>query len=283
MRDAPTRETSICSATHTFHGLIILPNQGCYRHHYWYMDVPYYRLKDNYESGEWDSSLLLCKYMKMDYFLDMLKTRTLFVGQKCSFDDLSEQNLSFKDCPVFYLANSKVSDSKLEQDQKIKEELCNQYHAYSALPASCWTHDVTENVFMWTVYADKYGVRIKTTLKKILDNLELEEYQVVCDKMIYRTNYPRTKVENLMFYKRIFFRDEKEFRFYFVPQTYEAHCLLNVNERIKLKIRNPVDMIDEVMISPFIHHTSCISEYLTKQFMFHKNQIKKSQIKINEL
>lgn len=247
------------------------------------MEVPYYCLKDHHESGEWDSRLSLCRYMKIEYFLDMLKTKELYVGQKCSFDDLSEKNLSFNDCPAFYLADYTVSDSELKQDIKKKKELSNLYQEYSALPASCWTHNTIENYFMWEVYASKYGVRIKTTLQKILDNLELSEYQVVCDKMIYRKYFPRTKIENLMFYKKIYFQDEKEFRFYFAPQTDEALCLLNEKEHINIKIRNPVEMIDEVMISPFIHNPKCLCKILIEKYGFDKKHLKHSQIKLKEL
>lgn len=244
----------------------------------------YYRLRDTPITTNWNQSLYIYKYIHLEYFLNMLITKEFYVGQKCSFSDSAESNLSELNNPHFSAANVQVNEK--EQEQTHNAVLCfrNLYREYSAIPASCWTWQQTENYMMWLAYTARFGVRIKTNIEKLLSSLELSEYQVVCDKMVYKRFYSTTEcIEDAMFHKRDYFKDEREFRFYFIPQSKKTILYLNNNSHLKIQIRNPVSMIDEIVISPFIQHSILLKDMLVEKFGFDKKQIKHSQIKLSSL
>lgn len=246
----------------------------------------YYRLQteSNIDVDEWDSNLTIFKYIQLRYFIDMLVQQKLFVGQKSSFSDYFETNLSPKLVPCFYYANKQAPKERVEIDSNEYDNLNKTFKSFAAIPASCWTWQERENYMMWSVYASQYGVRIKTKLCKLLSSLNCRDFQIVCDKMRYKHHFPHnSSIEEMLFYKTDYYSDEREFRIYFNPISPQLRQELNKKQHLNIHIRNPVNMIEEVVFSPFITHTPILKNLLVTKFGFDIKTLKNSQIKIQTL
>lgn len=88
-------------------------------------------------------------------------------------------------------------------------------------------------------------VRIKTTTKKLLDAISDPDINIIiCDQVKYAPESPIYTLRDALFYKELSYRNEQEIRFYFDKG-------LNGNQEISI---SPNNLIDEVLISPFINN-----------------------------
>lgn len=127
--------------------------------------------------------------------------------------------------------------------------------AYSRnLPTSCWSRDTKEDVLMWKAY--NASIRIKTTIKKVLDSISDNSINMVfCDKIKYKSEQPFYNVTDAMFCKNNAYHNENEFRFYF-DGVKDNYCTINAQ-----------GLIDNVMVSPFIsREAKLLLEYVRNEF-----------------
>ena len=155
---------------------------------------------------------------------------------------------------------------------------------------SCWHIASEESDAMWKIYANKYGIAIKTTtekLEKMLDfsNIEANGYQVIMNKIdytdkakLYAKLNSKTSKElslseqeflNLFFKKNNYYDYEKELRILFykkipnIIMNFENSNLssqdkrqeidsINKNYVCDIKINSNIEeFIDEIILSPF--------------------------------
>lgn len=93
-----------------------------------------------------------------------------------------------------------------------RERLEVSMHLY----ASCWTLEDKEIFPMWRAYAaDKFSVRIQTTVEHLLTSLSLNSSQrIFCSKMRYSEEIDRIKAFDILFHKTEEYEVENEFRLY---------------------------------------------------------------------
>ena len=122
------------------------------------------------------------------------------------------------------------------------------------LHTSCWSLNIEEDVLMWKAY--NASIRIKTTIKKVLDSISDNSINMVfCDKIKYKSEQPFYNVTDAMFCKNNAYHKENEFRFYF-DGVKDNYCTINAQ-----------GLIDNVMVSPFIsREAKLLLEYVRNEF-----------------
>lgn len=115
------------------------------------------------------------------------------------------------------------------------------------LLTSCWSTSIIEDALMWKSFNAE--IRIKTTTQKLFDAISDPDINIViCDQIKYDPEHPIYTLRDALFYKELSYRNEQEIRFYF------DKCR-NRDQEISI---NPNNLIDEVLISPFINNKAQI-------------------------
>lgn len=119
---------------------------------------------------------------------------------------------------------------------------------------------------MWQSYCKNGGVRIKTTIRKILKIVEPEmnDFEGFIGVVEYEPlrywgktlNTPTPALISGLFKKNISFRHESEFRFILVAKDKRKES------REYFSIANLYDLIDEILVSPSTAHEEWISQML---------------------
>ena len=245
-----------------------------------------YYLKEN-TNIEINPGTRISQYMRLDYFLEMLDTKSYYVSRKNTFLDIRETQLPIKaffalypiggDCPCV------MSEDAKEKKRKEKEQLFADYKEAKDWLTSCWTLYDNEDYFMWEVYAKKYGVRIQTTIDKLVQALNTEEYEIYCGAMSYYGYVGNKDLRDAAFSKDPFYANEKEFRFYYLRDEEKIKEGEEKGRKFKLKTP-PNKMIDRVSLSPYIFSAARkeLSDMLQKKWKFSNTQIQMSKIMIKE-
>ena len=213
------------------------------------------------------------KYItKYEYFEDLLKSDTLYINKRNSFSDRRERGELYNKKFHFYrfsVANEKVSERVLEEwtykDKQIKEA-CK-------LHTSCWTKKKEEDFLMWKAYSGRDGVRIETTIGKLVNSLsDVLNNTLFCGDMEYGKEKPFYEVVDSMFYKTPYYKNEEEFRVYIIEEKESA-------DSIRLEI-SPIHMIEKVILSPFLPIDDAKSKIkaLQEKYNFLENKVSISEI-----
>jgi len=141
-------------------------------------------------------------------------------------------------------------------------EPCSLENIRVAVYGQCWTlHKETDA--MWRIYSqDKQGVKVKTTIRKLLDSLQVQsgEYKKIhcfIGKVKYLTQQDLvSKLQSLylmdslggdiaesLIYKRLEFKHEKEVRLIYTGKSDTVH---------QFEI-DPFDLFDEIVFDPRIN------------------------------
>lgn len=206
----------------------------------------------------------LYKYLSIEGFLFLLEYRQLIFSKITQWPDAYEGG-RFE----FFM--------RIKKDQPFSDKTKNDFYG------SCWSlqsehrslykstsdyeNAVSElrkdgSASMWEAYCPRGGVRIKTTITKII--AALEQYLTNCEvfrgKVFYEpaTSWSKTMktkdLVSLFLMKRIPFRHESEYRFILVPN----HAQPTVTN-IAVPIGNWFDFIDEILVSPCTDQNKWIS------------------------
>lgn len=201
------------------------------------------------------------RYLDIESYLYVLQNRCFPVSKIASWPD------SFEGTKYDFLRKAKLSN--------------NQNVEASRVFASCWTlqnedrllYDSEDSYLlaqrelarngsaaMWSAYCPRGGVRLKTSISKVLkateeqSNLRLlgrgEVYYEAADDWKSTTN--RCELVDVLLHKRVSFRHESEYRFVFSgPEDSDDHYFIPVQDFF--------DFFDEVLVSPATFRTSWIS------------------------
>lgn len=220
-----------------------------------------------------DSSQVIHHYMKLEYFFKLLETRKFRINRKKSFPDKNEHELPVR-CLFGIHAVGKnenpLDKEIIESEYKILHNVFNEYKDTKGLFTSCWTNESHENNLMWLAYTQSYGIRISSKVCKFVDSFQSTQFKIIGGEIRYQPYAPAKDVNKHLYNKNIYYKDEREVRFYFLPQT-QIECS-EKDSSIDLEI-NLNQMIDKVTISPYIHPilANIIKNYLESEYNFNAN------------
>ena len=126
---------------------------------------------------------------------------------------------------------------------------------------------------MWKAYSGRDGVRIETTIGKLVNSLsDVLSNTLFCGDMEYGKEKPFYEVVDSMFYKTPYYKNEEEFRVYIVEEKESA-------DSIRLEI-SPIHMIEKVILSPFLPIDDAKSKIkvLQEKYKFLENKVSISEI-----
>ena len=224
-----------------------------------------------YMRSEVDIDTPICRYMSYQHLLKMLDERQFFVAIRNTFDDVNECNLPITDMHIFYDAHANISPEQLKSDSDRLDKQRERQQEMGNLPTSCWTLRSTESYLMWKAYANKDGVCIRSTIRKLINCLDYDGYDAVCVKMLYGS-YSRSNEYNVIT-KDIYYDDERELRFFFVPQN---DTITIPDKYVNFPITSQ-SFIEEVVTSPEMSEYKsmlCVNEMMGKYHLSaHKSRL----------
>ena len=216
------------------------------------------------------------RYMPFEYLLSLIKENRLYIANRSSFTDLTEQgnilNLKFESTMLVVNRNKKMEK---KMSDRIKERRESAYNVC----ASCWTKDTytygNESFLMWKCYSgSKICCRIETTIGDLINSISTKGIteDIVLSEMNYvdfQQNKYMGNIQHYLFEKPLAYTGEQEVRLY----------VMSNDEKIYLEI-NPFTMIRKILISPFIDNdfSKILIKYLKSEFADLKISIKKSGI-----
>lgn len=180
--------------------------------------------------------------------LHLLLKGSLYVTIRKNFVDKRE-------CGKLKHIKNKFRLEPVDKECRINFGLIDEKIEFSRnLYTSCWSLNVQEDVLMWKAY--NASVRIKTTIKKLLDAITDDAVKmVICDSIRYKSEHPYYNIIDGMFCKDLAYLHEQEFRFYFDNK---------INNICKIKADG---LIDNVLVSPFINRDErLLLEYIHNDF-----------------
>lgn len=215
------------------------------------------------------------RYMEAEHLLSLLDSKKLHINNRQKFEDLNELGWKLGIKGSF----PPIPQIKNKQKQKEQNEECHSKwkSAYSCC-ISCWTKGIgdntslySENYLMWKNYTSKYGIRIATTCKDLVNSISSNSNEdILLDNVMYSENERNSfLVKDMIFTKRAFYKDEREVRL----------CVLDNNSFYLLKI-NPEILIKEITFSPFMptEIKKIFQTHLEKNYEWLKGKIHCSQI-----
>lgn len=184
-------------------------------------------------------------YIKVEYLYKMINESQLFFRNRPKFSDLKEQgkkdSLKYMfSCFTDATLGKEVAKIRVEEFEKRKK--C----AETRTAISCWTKDNhsdrnDESYILWKWFGEDC-YRIQTTIKDLLDNLDVESYCLIVSQVEYKKETYDTSLNALVFRKDIRYADEQEVRF----------CVLNSSDDIHLKLKSRRKFIHKIRSTPFM-------------------------------
>lgn len=193
----------------------------------------------------------ICRYLSLDHFIDMMECHRLYVNRRKAFEDINERYIPFHWSgflmPVGENIPPQPDRSQFWQDTRIE------YSRWANMPTLCWTLTTRESYLMWRGYADKYGVCIISTTRRLLDSIQdsksfqKDKCVVHCGQMLYN-GFSTIDTQNLPFWKGREYSAENELRFYFDIEGDDGK-----DNHILVPFEHST-LINKVVVSPFVHH-----------------------------
>ena len=191
----------------------------------------------------------ICQYMRLDYFISLLKTGEYFVRPRREFEDAFEANLPLPKMFPIHEAEKTIPQQVLDEEINKMSEKLEANRENGKLLTSCWCLQTCENLLMWNCYASKIGVRIKSTVRRFLSAINTDAYDILCGRMNY-TGYNYYN-DDFLFTKDKGYGGEDEFRFYFIPKATDQDSDSEKPKPVRIKV-NLSELIEDVMLSPYI-------------------------------
>lgn len=145
------------------------------------------------------------RYRTFEELAELLTSKELWFSHLSKFDDPYEA----------ILVNSTNSEPSLvdifsDDDQRYSNETYSRTRTYAFSHANCWHINEGESAALWNQYGgDQNAVAIKSTSKRLRDELESKPYWMAFGKVEYGLN---GDMENSVFRKREDFEYEREYR-----------------------------------------------------------------------
>lgn len=213
-----------------------------------------------------DLNTNIYRYMDILELMSIL-TGTFSVRQKGSWSDKRESG-NFFDGMYLSVVNEPVDKEKMKAQRNLYESMKESKDMFT----SCWTLNNIESMLMWCAYTTKsHGVLIETTVGKFIESLNLPSYSVMRGAVQYKNSLQGMELYEALFTKEEYYKDEREFRFYFEP-----------NSKGKFQI-NPQIMISKVILNPFLDtaNSKKVKNFLLHSYQFLDKKIYNSKITLN--
>lgn len=217
-----------------------------------------------------DCSQVIHHYMKLEYFFKLLETRKFRINKKKHFSDKNEHELPLK-C-IFGISAvgenvNPVDKEMVKLESQIFHNVFNKYKDSKELFTSCWTNESHENNLMWLAYTQSYGIRISSTVYKFVNSFQTAHLKIVGGEMRYQSYTPAKDVNGFLYKKNIYYKDEREIRFYFLPEDHIEFIENDSSLNLEINLNR---MIEKVTISPYMHPilVSIIKNYLESEYNF---------------
>lgn len=247
-----------------------------------------------------DENAVIWKYLDLWKFLFLLTTSTLHFSRVDKFvtEDPSEGLATLQYIEYFFPSLTRDM-SKKQKEKFYKDELKRKSDARRFYAVSCWHMNDDENMAMWKLYAkQEYGIAIKTTVQKIIDQINsIKDVKFVIGQVQYR-NKIETNSGYIDFYTHHFFiknppyEYEREFRVLIDKQPSkpleskdDSWSSLNQHDTIldsgvQINV-NMSQFISEIVLSPFMEdHNVRIIKKISEKYGLRKNIINKSKYDI---
>lgn len=213
-----------------------------------------------------DTTQVIHQYIKLEYFFKLLETGCYHINKKKTFEDKNESELPISCMFRLHWVGEnapKITKTQIKKETALYRRLQKEYKRTQDWLTSCWTKESHENVLKWQNYTQTFGVRVGSTVEELMKSLKDCSFNIISRDISYGPYIQHPNVEDYLFKKDRYFKDEEEVRFYFLPKK-------------KLKIRDnginiEIDfhqMIDSVTISPYIHPilAKLLISYLKKEY-----------------
>jgi hypothetical protein len=221
---------------------------------------------------------MVMRYMEFAKFVSMLETKTLYLTRGDNFEDPLEGFLF-----DWYIQRMIVVPNILGEDraEKWRKEFIDEAAELKTKTfISCWNEASNESYALWQIYAKKYGIAIKTQVKK-LEEL-IKGYPAKVYKIRYidkeetvifpNINDKLFSFDNLFVCKQNHYSYEKEIRIILVSEEKEIK---------PIPINDLVGFIEEIYVSPFAEDwfLNLVRDLVNKTYKL-EIPVNKSQIKI---
>ena len=225
-----------------------------------------------------DINTPICRYTNYLNLLLLLKDY-FYISLRKSFEDKLEKHSIFNAFiadlhPCGYPVSEKEHSISSSLHSKLQE-------AINTLYVSCWTYDIRENYLMWKSYTNhESGVRIKSTIKNIVDSIKDDNIDIYIGKINYSNCKINKDIQETLFYKQDYYKNEQEIRFYFKRRNVNAYAN-KVPSFLFLKI-DSAKFIKEIVFSPFMKYMNVkkLTDKLVGDYIYLKGKIKHSRIQI---
>ena len=195
-----------------------------------------------------DGNMTIRQYLKLDYLIQLLETRSYYVKRKRLFEDKREVSLPLKS--LFHMQPVGI-DTNANRAVNNTDETLRKFRRYKESGnylTSCWTERVGESALMWKNFVDNQGVCIKTTINNFVASFKNDVFEICCGRMSYNGYYAGQDFEEALFSKDRAFAEEREIRFYFTQENEKESM---PDEGVSMPV-DPKVLIDEIILSPYI-------------------------------
>lgn len=225
-----------------------------------------------------DVNTPICRYTNYLNLLLLLNESFNISLRKC-FEDKLEKYSIFNSFvadlhPVGYHATTEERNLSSSLHSELQNACDNMY-------VSCWTYDTHENFLMWRSYTNYLnGVRITSTIKDVINSIRECGFEIYIGKIKYSNCRINSNVQNALFYKQDYYKNEQEIRFYFKSRNVNAYAN-KVPSFLFLKI-DSAKFIKEIVFSPFMKYMNVkkLTDKLVGDYIYLKGKIKHSRIQI---
>ena len=185
------------------------------------------------------------RYMAIDTFLHFFTSRSLAIQRVSSWPDFFEGKRF-----LFFKKNGLIDtqyspDDYFGSSWSLQQDDVRLFNSERGFERSCEEIRELGSAAMWDAYCKGGGIRVKTTIGKVLAALgahkELWHGKVYYEPSLDFTKKPET-IEETLFHKRTCFRHEDEYRF--ILRSRDEVDLLH------FEIGDMRDFIDELLVSP---------------------------------
>ena len=207
----------------------------------------------------------ICRYIPLDYLIDLLATRRIYVSNRKYLNDKREQGIKENLRDMFPL--SPVYRSKKRTQQEAARIYERHLAAYS-LCVSCWTKHTEESIMLWNCYGQN-TCRIYTKVANLIDAIKDTSHTILIAPIQYN-NMKRTElIYDKVFQKYEAYHDEQEIRL----------CVLCDEHHISLEVTLD-SFIEDIIICPFFSksYQKFLKESIEKKYEFLRGKIRFSHL-----
>lgn len=202
----------------------------------------------------------ICRYIPIDYLIDMLKTQKMYFANRLSMNDKREQgikeDLSAMQSLTFMYRNRKKAEKEADKVYRLNEL------AYSTC-ISCWTKNIEESIMFWHCYGQTTCMML-TNMQDLIESIVFTPYTLIIAPIQYIERERTEQIHEKIFTKYVSYKDEQEVRL----------CILSNNHNVKLDV-DCAKLIHKLTINPFFNksYQQFLKETLENKYKYLEGKI----------